>query len=78
MKRTVVDARNPSYANADSTVIDIEVKFQELSALGYIPFTASPSDPEVHGRSLFAAAENGNYGTIAPYVPPPEPEPTPE
>ena len=34
---------------------------------GWIPFTASPDDPEEHGRLLFADAQ----ATAAPYVSPP-------
>lgn len=48
--------------NEDQT-IDMLVKF------GHIPedvwFTASPNDPEPHGRELYQRALNGEFGEIA-------------
>lgn len=64
--------RNPQYSNADGTTIDVELKHPEY---GWIPFTASPDDPEELGRDIYAAAIAGEYGPVAPYVAPP-PEPT--
>ena len=52
---------NPAF-NANGT-IDMEV---EHPVHGLIPFTASPYDPEEHGRLLFADAK----ATAAPYVEP--------
>ena len=50
----------------ENGTINMEV---EHPAFGLIPFTASPDDPEEHGRLLFAEAQD----TAAPYVsPPPE------
>lgn len=47
--------------------------------LGLIPFTASPNDPEKHGRDIYTKAEAGEFGPVAPYVePPPEPTPVPQ
>lgn len=37
-----------------------------------IPFTAVPTDVEEHGRIIHAKALNGDYGEIAPYIPPTE------
>ena len=37
---------------------------------GPIPFTASPDDPMAYGPVIFAAAVAGDYGPVAPYVPP--------
>ena len=37
---------------------------------GWIPFHATPNDSEPHGRELYANAIAGEYGEIAPYVPP--------
>ena len=53
---------NPAF-NANGT-IDMEV---DHPVYGLIPFTASPDDPEEHGRLLFADAQ----ATAAPYVSPP-------
>jgi predicted metal-binding protein len=63
-------AKNPVWANAEHTCIDLTVKWVEIDE--ELPFTASPSDCEAHGRAVFAAAQSGDYGEIAefmPYVP---------
>ena len=46
-------------------------------AHGVIRFTASPNDPEAHGRAIYQWLVDGKYGQIAEYVPP-EPEETDE
>ena len=51
--------KNPTF-NANGT-IDMEI---DHPVYGTIPFTASPDDPEEHGRLLFADAQ----ATAAPYV----------
>lgn len=58
--------RNVAF-NAQGT-IDLEV---EHPTLGWIPFTASPDDPEQYGRDLYAAALTGAYGIIGAFTPPP-------
>lgn len=60
-------ATNPKWANAENTMIDIEV---DHPVLGVITFTSSPDDVEEHGRDLFARAVAGDFGTVADYVPP--------
>jgi hypothetical protein len=35
-------------------------------------FTAMPTDPEDHGRQIYANAVAGLYGAVAPFVPPPQ------
>ena len=64
--------RNLQYANAEGTLIDIEI---EHPTYGWIPFTASPDDVEEYGRVIYQEAKEGKLGDIAPYV---EPEPLPE
>ncbi len=54
--------RNPRY-NRFGT-IDVEL---EHPTLGTIHFTASPNDPEKHGREIFEALLKA--GDIAPYEP---------
>jgi hypothetical protein len=44
-----LEYRNPT-RNGDGT-IDVEINHP---IYGWIPFTASPEDPEAHGRELFA------------------------
>jgi len=48
----------------ENGTIDMEINHP---VYGLIPFTASPDDPEEHGRLLFADAQ----ATAAPYVAPP-------
>ncbi len=60
--------RNPKY-NAGGT-IDCEV-YSEIH--GWLPFTASPDDVELHGRVLYEAITAGIYGDIETYI---EPEKT--
>lgn len=57
---------------AHDGLIDMEI---EHPVHGWIPFTASPDDPEEYGRQLHADAVAGAYGPIAPFSPPPEPTP---
>ena len=69
-KRTIIEARNPAYINAEETIINLEVKFAEVVDNGapiFLPFTASLSDSEPHGRDLFLRAEAGEFGEITPY-----------
>lgn len=57
--------RNLKY-NSQNTV-DCEI---EHPIYGWIPFTASPDDPEEHGRQIYQEAITGQHGEISPYVPP--------
>lgn len=63
---------NPRWVNAEHTMIDCEIK---VASFGdeVLPFTASATDVETHGRQLFQEISAGKYGVIAEYVPPPEP-----
>lgn len=65
-----MQVKNPQY-NKSST-IDCEIEHPQF---GWIPFTASPDDPEQLGRDIYAQAVSGGYGPVAPYAPsqkPPE------
>jgi hypothetical protein len=62
-----MDYNNPIFT--DTGAIDCEINHPDL---GLIPFTASPDDPEQHGRDLFAKISAA--GGVAAYV---EPEPLP-
>jgi hypothetical protein len=66
---------NPQWSNAENTMIDCIVTFEQIGEP--IPFTASPMDCESHGREIFARCVAGEFGPVAAYVPPPEPEPLP-
>jgi len=60
-------AKDPRWANAEHTMINLTVRFAEISE--DLPFTASPNDCEAHGRAIFAAAKAGEYGAVAEFVP---------
>jgi len=47
------------------------LKFEEFA--NELPFSASPNDVEPYGVELYNNAVAGDYGPVAPYVPPPEP-----
>ena len=73
--RTVVSVSNLRWVNSDQTMFDADVLFQELEAFGPVPFTAVDGADTRHGREIWEKAINGDYGSIAEYVPPPEPSP---
>lgn len=41
---------------------------------GWIPFTASPDDPDEGGRVIHQLLLDGQFGEIAPYIPDPDAE----
>jgi hypothetical protein len=59
----------PKY-NKDGS-INLEIEHKEF---GLIQFTASPNDPEEHGRELYQRAVNGEFGKISPYESPSQEE----
>jgi hypothetical protein len=61
-------AKNPVWANADHTMIDLTIKWDGINE--EYPFTASPTDVEAHGRAIFEQASQGAFGTVAEYVTP--------
>jgi hypothetical protein len=66
-----MDHRNAAY-NAYGT-IDCEINHPDY---GWIPFTASPNDPDQLGKDIFASMDPAD---VAPYIPPPpQPLPVPE
>ena len=68
---TVEDIKNPVYVDETGDRIDCDVKFDTLPT--YVPFTADKNDVEPHGREIYAQLVAGDWGPIAPYVPPPLP-----
>mgnify|MGYP006211808729 FL=1 len=71
---TLIDAKNPVWANEEQTLITLECKFSHYASIGltendgYYLFAADPNDPELHGRQIYANAVNGDYGTIGAYT----------
>lgn len=65
---TIESARDPRYINSDNSAIDLIVKFVEMPH--ELPFTANPDDITDYGPDLYYRAQAGEYGPVAPYVPP--------
>jgi hypothetical protein len=76
MSINLIDAQNPQWGNAEHTLIEVEAKWEHISDLGYLPFTANPNDTEAHGVDLYNRCINGEFGTIAEYVAPVEEQPS--
>lgn len=62
----ILSARNPKYSDASGTAIDMEI---EIEGIGFVPFSASATDTEPHGRALHADAIAAKFGTIMAFVP---------
>lgn len=73
MQSTLTSLSNPRWADAKQTKIDCEITTSQFGE-EVLPFTASSTDCEPHGRAIFADVVAGVYGEIAEYVPPPPPE----
>jgi len=74
MKYTQV--KNPQWANAEHTLINCEVDFDDLRE-ELVPFTAVASGDYPHSHQIFAECIAGQYGEIAEYIAPPVVEYTP-
>ncbi|EBK1959280.1 DUF4376 domain-containing protein [Salmonella enterica] len=61
-------AKNGVYT--ESGLINCLVHFEGFA--DFIPFTASPDDPEEHGRQLYADLKAGKYGSVTPFTVTPE------
>lgn len=72
MKYSLV--KNCKWANAEHTVIECEVNFNNVTDEEFSPFGASATDHYEHTKEIFARAVNGDFGDIAEYVPPPLPK----
>jgi hypothetical protein len=70
---TIEYAKDPVWANAENTLINLTVKFEEMA--NELPFTASPNDSMPYGVVLYNNAVASDYGTVAPYVIPQAPTP---
>lgn len=63
---SVSNIRSPVYSNSDQTTIDMMVDIYDHG--NGLMFTASPDDPSEHGRDIYHALMNGDYGDIAEYA----------
>lgn len=73
---TIEWAKNPVYTDGTGNIIDLTVKFVEFS--DPVEFAATSYDSEEYGRQLYVNAVAGQYGPVAPYVPPVPVPPTAE
>jgi hypothetical protein len=67
---TLEYAKTPIYVSENSQAINLTVKFVEFNE--ELPFTATSYDCEPYGVDLYNRAKAGEFGEVAPYVPPPE------
>lgn len=67
----LISASNPVWANEANTAIDVLAQFDTFPSP--IPFTASPTDTTSYGPNIYSRAVAGEFGVVAPYVPPPPP-----
>ena len=74
MNSTLTSLTNPVWVNEEHSLINCIITTSQFGTTE-LPFTASPTDVEAHGRAIFADIVAGNYGAIAEYVPPPPPPP---
>jgi hypothetical protein len=70
-----VAVRNLRWVHAEPTMIECEVNFSHVGFEEWTPFCADPNDYMPYSKQLFDECVAGNWGSIAEYVPPPEPEP---
>lgn len=66
MKITYSSVREPRWENPEKTAINCLVFFDHLKL--EVPFTASPTDVEPHGREIFARCIGEEFGDVAPPV----------
>ena len=65
---TLQYAKDPVYADETGNCISLIVKWEEFNE--EMPFGATTYDPEQYGRDLYYRAQTGEFGAVAPYVPP--------
>ena len=72
---TLQYAKDPIWNSDDGQQIFLIVKWEEFNEEH--PFNATSFDSMPYGVDLYNRAKAGEFGAIAAYVPPPEPEPQP-
>jgi hypothetical protein len=73
MTTTITSVKNIIYANDIGDAINCDITTAQFGD-EVLPYTATSYDPDPSGRDFYTALKAGNYGPIAPYTPPPEPE----
>jgi hypothetical protein len=72
---TLQYAKDPIWGDETAQAIILIVKWEEFNE--EMPFGATSYDTESYGVDLYNRAKTGEFGEIAPYVPPAPPEPIP-
>ena len=68
---TLEYAKDPVYGDSTGNNIQLIVKWEEFPE--EMPFAATIYDPEQYGVDLYNRAKAGEFGAVAPYVPPAPP-----
>jgi hypothetical protein len=61
------------WCDVEHTMFECVVKYAEFNE--EMPAGINGADPYPHTQEIWAKGNAGDYGVIAEYVPPPEPEP---
>ena len=70
---TIEYVKNLEWCDAEHTMFSCVVKYQEFNEEH--PSGINATDEYAHIQEIWAKGNAGEYGAIAEYVPPPEPEP---
>lgn len=71
----ITSVSEPQWFDSDKTAV-LCVITNEIYGDEKLPFLATGTDPELHGRELFADLVAGKHGPIAEFVPAAVPEKT--
>lgn len=70
---TIEYVKDLQWADAEHTIFQCIAKYAEFNEEH--PSGINATDPYPHIHEIWTKANSGEYGPIADYVPPPEPEP---
>jgi hypothetical protein len=68
MQSILTSITSPRWSSADRTMIDCKITTSQFGD-EVLPFTASPTDCEAHGRAIFYDIAAGKYGPIEEFIP---------
>ena len=68
------EVKNLVWCDPDHAAFNADVVFD---GLGEVPFCCNVNDAVSHAQEIWSRATAGEFGPIAAYIPPPEPEPNP-
>lgn len=69
---TIESVSNLEWCNVEQTVFRCMVKYAQFNEV--LPVGVNGTDPLPHIRELWLKGNANEYGSITPYVPPPEPK----